>query len=544
MNRKIKSLVTMALTLGLTMVAMPQSAFAYTVPNVVRVGLEGVCKNKTTANLGGSTLLVGTEKDGNFREDREISSSSGFSVSLVSGEYIAIDENMDQAEASDLANSLIRMGLSAYLTYLGNDNWTVYVANTSLSEVESASRCNATRVRDFVGIRMDGNKESVLFPKDLKAVFMGTEKGDTFVLNGNNYRGMLSFAINGAVMTAVNIVGLEDYLYGVVPSEMPQSYEMEALKAQTIAARTYAMTKLSTHTSYGYQLCDGINCQVYKGYSGEATRTSQAVDETEGEVACYNGKPIEAVFSASTGGYTENSENVWYNVVPYLRAVPEIAEDGNNAWTVTLTLDDLDVLLDKKGENLGTAQDIVITKLSTGGRVQEMQIVGSRGTKTLTKEDIRTYFSATSSGSLPGKMFTINGKGGEIGVYRVESGKGQSNNQTSPTKGGSLASAAAKNGIVAKTEGALSSIDGKTITVVGGGSGSSSNNTNSNPSEDYEVYPVNISTVDNSGRFVFEGVGRGHGVGLSQKGAQSMAKLGYTYDEILKHYYTGITIEG
>ncbi len=545
MNRKIKSLVTMALSLGLAMTAMPQSVFAYTVPEVVHVGLESVCKNKTSATLGGSKLLVGTERDGDFREDGEISSSSGFSVSLVSGEYIAIDEEMDQNEASDLANSLNRMGLRAYPTYLSNGGWTVYVAGSSLSEVESASRYNATRIRDFSGICMEGSKESTLFPKESNAVFMGTEKEDTFVINGKNYRGMLSFAINGAAMTAVNVVDLEDYLYGVVPSEMPQSYEMEALKAQTIAARTYAMTKLSAHTSYGYQLCDSTNCQVYKGYSGEAARTSKAVDETEGEVACYNGKPIEAVFSASTGGYTENSENVWYNVVPYLRAVPEIAEDGNNSWTVTLTLDDLDALLAKKGESIGSAQDIVITKLSTGGRVQEMQIVGSRGTKTLTKEDIRTYFSATSSGSLPGKMFTINGKGGEIGVYNGESGKSQSNNETSSTKGGSLASAAAKNGIVAKTEGALSSIDGKTINVVSGSSGSSSsNNTNSNRSDDYEVYTVNISTVDGNGRFVFEGVGRGHGVGLSQKGAQSMAKLGYTYDEILKHYYTGITIEG
>lgn len=536
-------MLAFVLTFGMTISTMPQAVFAYETPEVIKVGLESVCKNKTSATLGGDTLRIGTERNGDFQEDGELSSGSGFTVVVSSGEYIAIDEEMDQEEASDLAESMNHLGFSAYLTYLGNGEWTVYVENSSVSEVESSSRCSASRVRDFVGLRLDGSRESILVPENTKAVFMGTEREDTFVLNGKNYRGMLTFAINGVVMTAVNIIDLENYLYGVVPSEMPQSYEVEALKAQTVAARSYAMTMLRTHVSLGYQLCDTTNCQVYKGYSGEAAKTSQAVDETKGEVACYNGTPIEAYFSASTGGYTENSENVWLNALPYLRAVPEIDEYGNNAWSVSLTLDDLDALLSTKGENIGRAEDIIITKLSTGGRIQEMQIVGSKGTKTLTKESIRTYFSAAPSGSLPGKMFTINGKGGEIGVYGGEHSQNQSSNQTSTVKGGSLASAAVKNGIVAKTEGTLASMNGKIITISGGNSGSDSM-TNPSRSDDYEVYSVNISTVDGNDRFVFEGVGKGHGVGLSQNGAQAMAKLGYTYDEILKYYYTGITIEG
>lgn len=543
MNKKTRKLIVTALTLGLTLSAMSQPALAYDTPEVVRIGLESVCKNKTSVSLGGDELLIGTENNGTFHEDGEISSSSGFTVVFCSGEYIAIDEKMSEEDASDLASNLSHLGFDAYATYLGDDEWTVYIADSSVSEVESASRSSASKVRDFVGIEVKGSKKSLLFPKDAEAVFMGTETNDTFVISGKNYRGMLSFAINGVVMTAVNIVDLEDYLYGVVPSEMPQSYEMEALKAQAIAARTYAMTMLNTHISLGYQLCDTTNCQVYKGYSGEAARTSQAVDATSGEVACYNGKAIEAYFSASTGGYTENSENVWLYPLPYLRAVPEIAEDGDNSWTATLTLDELDALLSAKGENIGNAEDIVITKLSTGGRIQEMQIVGSKGSKVLTKENIRTYFSSAPCGSLPGKMFTINGKGGEIGVYGSSTGSRGNNSQTSTGKDSTLSAAAAKYGIVAKTEGALSSINGKNISV-SQESGVSSSTINTSTSSDYEVYSVNISTVDRSGKFEFEGIGRGHGVGLSQKGAQSMAKLGYTYEEILKYYYTGITIEG
>ena len=78
---------------------------------------------------------------------------------------------------------------------------------------------------------------------------MGGNVADTFKLNSMPYRGMLTFSVNGSSMTGVNIIGLEEYLYGVVPSEMPKSYDAEALKAQAVAARTYAMTKLGAHAA-------------------------------------------------------------------------------------------------------------------------------------------------------------------------------------------------------------------------------------------------------------------------------------------------------
>ncbi|MBR2382779.1 MAG: hypothetical protein IKA89_03425, partial [Anaerotignum sp.] len=210
---------------------------------------------------------------------------------------------------------------------------------------------------------------------------------------------------------------------------------------------------------------------------------------------------------------------------------PEITEYGDNTWTRELTLDELTDLLAEKEAGIGSAKDIVITKLSTGGRVQEMQIVGTKGTKTLNKETIRTYFSA-ACGSLPSKMFTINGKGGEIGQYGMKAEK-------TKTAAGGLLAAAANQGVIAKTEGTLSHLNGKNLSV---DVNASSKPAVSVDNSDYEVYDVNISTVKN-GRFLFEGVGVGHGVGMSQKGAQAMAQMGYDYEDILYHYYTGITIE-
>lgn len=522
---------------GVMLLSIPQAALAYTVPDVVWVGLESVCKNATSSTIGDREILVGVIENDRFYEAGTITSTGSFTVTPLKDEVILLDMREDQEEAEELADSLVNIGLDAVPAYLGDEDWSVYVRNSSLSEVESASQEDAERISGFTGYLLSSSREDYLIiSSDVDFAFGGLGVDDTFSIQGKRYRGYLTFVGNGTTMTAVNVVGLEEYLYGVVPAEMPSSYNEEALKAQALAARTYAMTKLGAHTGSGYQLCDTTACQVYKGYSTETAKTNEVVDETAGEIICYNGSPIEAVFSASTGGYTENSENVWYNAVPYLRAVPELGEYGDNSWTLTLTLDQLDTLLQTKGENIGSARDIKITKLSTGGRVQELQIVGTKGTVTLTKENIRTYFSS-ACGSLPGKMFTINGKGGDIGVYGGTSDAAVSASET--TKSG-LTGAIASSGITLVTEGTLSDLNGKNLSV---GSGKTTSTVSSSSGE-YEVYSVDISTINSKNTFVFEGVGKGHGVGLSQNGAQYMAQQGYTYEEILKHYYTGVTIEG
>ena len=531
---KLKKKIASLMACSMLLATAPGEAMAYTVPETVRVGLESVCKNATSASIGVWDLYVGILWDDEFEEGGKITSDGTFTAKTATGEFVMIESEMYLEDAMELAKELTDMGYDAYAYYLLDQEWSVAVKDASLAEVEDAADHHASE-KSFEGFTVSGGEVNLLLKED--AVLMGGNVDDTFKLNGNPYRGMLTFSVTDSAMTAVNVIDLDEYLYGVVPSEMPRSYEKEALKAQAVAARTYAMTKLGAHTDSGYQLCDGTNCQVYKGYSNEADTTTAAVDDTEGEVACYNGNPIEAVFSSSTGGYTENSENVWWATVPYLRAVPEIAEYNNNAWTRELTLDELSDLLETKDEGIGKAEDIVITKLSTGGRVQEMQIVGTAGTKTLDKETIRTYFSG-ACGSLPSKMFTINGKGGEIGQHGAEIAA----KTEIPVKSGGLLAAAADKGIIAKTDGTLSHLNGKKLSVDVEVSDAAAKQTVSVDNSDYEVYSVNISTVKND-KFVFEGVGAGHGVGMSQNGAQAMAQMGYDYEEILKHYYTGITIE-
>jgi stage II sporulation protein D len=163
--------------------------------------------------------------------------------------------------------------------------------------------------------------------------------GETLAVNGTPYRGVVEVRRAGNGVTAVNVVHIEDYLRGVVPYEMsPVEYpEIEALKAQAVAARTYALHNLGQYASRGYDLCATAACQVYRGKEGEHPLTDRAVEETRNVVIVYGGKPINALFTSTCGGHTENVENVFNGPpVPYLRGVPCRTE--RTAWRVIRSL--------------------------------------------------------------------------------------------------------------------------------------------------------------------------------------------------------------
>ena len=140
--------------------------------------------------------------------------------------------------------------------------------------------------------------------------------------NGRDYRGLfiLKATLKGIVL--VNVLNIEDYLKAVVPSELsPYTFrQIEAHKAQAVAARTYAFKNLGSNEDLGYDLCDTPNSQFYKGMNAEHPLSSQAVEETRGETATYKGKLIDALYTSTCGGMTENAENVFLGTaLPYLK---------------------------------------------------------------------------------------------------------------------------------------------------------------------------------------------------------------------------------
>jgi len=157
----------------------------------------------------------------------------------------------------------------------------------------------------------------------LKPVAFGStnERVAPVRLNGKAYRGRIEVFVNSrGSLTVVNAVSLEDYLLGVVPNELSLP-AIEAQKAQAIAARTYAVANINQFGTQGFDLLPTIRSQVYQGYSSETKMGTQAVLETRGIVATYKGKPINALYTSTCGGRTENSENIFEFNEPYLRGV-------------------------------------------------------------------------------------------------------------------------------------------------------------------------------------------------------------------------------
>lgn len=142
---------------------------------------------------------------------------------------------------------------------------------------------------------------------------------------GKWYRGKLMVKMSNGKLVVINDLTLEDYLKGVVPSEMPPSWEFEALKAQAIAARSFALANLGKQARFGYDLKDNTEDQAYGGASVETNKTNRAVEETTGLVLTYDMKIIPAYYSASAGGMTNT--NAWGGNLPYLRSVPSFDDD-------------------------------------------------------------------------------------------------------------------------------------------------------------------------------------------------------------------------
>lgn len=146
----------------------------------------------------------------------------------------------------------------------------------------------------------------------------------TGFVNAKNrwYRGELRIINLNGKLNVINKLNIEDYIRGVVPCEMPSSWNYEAHKAQAIAARSYALANLGKRGSQGYDLKDTPEDQAYGGATSEKLNTNRAVKDSEGIVIIYDLKIIPAYYSASAGGHTKNASEVWTRDLPYIKSVP------------------------------------------------------------------------------------------------------------------------------------------------------------------------------------------------------------------------------
>lgn len=328
---------------------------------------------------------------------------------------------------------------------------------------------------------------------------------------GRSFRGTLELARDDeGDMILVNTVDTFSYLASVVGSEIPTSWHPEALAAQAVAARTYLLTHLKRHGAYDLE--GDTRDQQYDGIAGETAGTIRAVQRTKGLVATYAGGAIEALYSANAGGVTEDSENVFPNALPYLRSVPspwdkvaEASSWGRTSWSWTkeVTAPQLGDHMAKRGLDVGEVQSIELAEVSPSGRVLRAHVTGSKATRDVGKDRSRYHFGLLSS------LFTVEKHAG-----------GESET--------------------------VSYLDGKRIVelqILGATRTATTFRVEHEPGDREHVRASLVSYVyELPARFVFTGRGFGHGVGMSQWGMQGMALAGASAEEILKHYYTGISL--
>ena len=315
------------------------------------------------------------------------------------------------------------------------------------------------------------------------------------------YSGRLEISREDGGLVLVNELYLEDYLKHVVPSEMPVSYEKEALKAQAVCARTYAYRQIqgNSYKEYGAHVDDSTRFQVYNNL--ETSQASDAaVTETYGKILMYQNSPAEAFYFSTSCGHTTDG-TIWgasLSSVPYLKGVTvrpgggqldltdedtfssfiKSAASGYESeyamyrWTTTCTSSQLE----QKISGIGSITNLEVTRRSTGGIAVELQVTGTEGVKTVsTESQIRS--------------------------------------------------------ILGNPELVIKKQDGQTLT-----------GWSSLPSA---FLTVEKKKTDENGMVTFAiyGGGYGHGVGMSQNGAQAMAKKGKTYEQILQFFFTGIEIQ-
>lgn len=528
-RRLLILLLTIILVLPLSATLQANDYYKYN--EELRIGLKTYYQNQSAINVYNRSLVIGYVSDGDYVRNHEITTSghyrfetciNGFLISIPF--YNSFDESMvEVAKIRDL-------GYKAYVGSAANGIWKVYVGYTTDTEAlnNMYNALNGLNDITYEIVSDNGLRTMVFYDESYPIIFENTSSYPEFMTNDSDgtasvldlgkrsYRGRIEmnrFGDKG--ISAVNIIDIDQYLYGVIPGEMPVQWPMEALKSQAVAARSYAIYNGFEYPKYPnkpFDLDDTISSQVYKGYGVETTRGNQAVDETAKQLIYYKDSVIAAFFYSTSGGHTESSNNVWSGSVSYLQGKPDIYETSPEMkpWIKTYTAQYFMDKLKDKGHDIGSLTSITVDTKETG-RVYSMTFNGTAGSYTVEKETIRYWFGMYSR-----KFELITPEYVPDTKVNVEGGSGVSSEVS------------LYDCYVIKGSGEVEKLSTSNEQVI-------------------TISPENIDNIPliygRGSEFTLVGMGHGHGVGMSQSGAKGMAFEGFSYIEILEYYYTGTTVK-
>lgn len=543
-------------------VCLPAEADGFTASvHTLRIGLySGSTKNFTSANLQNVSGLGYGYELGYFDSSREFV-SIGVKITDKNAITVVIDQNVawdkeSRAFSTDLSAGTDILGcyhirlkeafssyedalkkaeeldteLCKFIKYLNGDYYVMLGQFWASKDVKNAmDALNIDAVQIDSGTEktvtiVETGKTTPLFEYDcgassslaVRPVVSEGVKAQTHH-RGYKYYGDFSF-VRGASgnITVINYVDIEDYVKGLVPYEMSASWPREALKAQAVCARSYAISSLNKHRNEGFDICNTAECQVYYGTGRANENSNLAVEETAGEYLTYNGALCQTNYYSHNGGASESCENVWGQKIPYLTGVIDPYEKSVESiisqyhWTVTFTGEALGKKLQSKGYDCADVKKFEILEFTETGNVLRIRFTDSKGKKfTFSKRDCATVLGLRS------QRYTINGAVPALNTYYI--------NPTSESVSGLDGLYAVSSGSTDRlSSGSLYAISGKgEIAKLGG----------------------ETSAELTGDSFVITGSGWGHNVGMSQWGAYSMAKnYNKTYKEILAFYYQGTEV--
>ena len=332
-----------------------------------------------------------------------------------------------------------------------------------------------------------------------KSMKIQSPRSSPIKINNKRYRGYLTFDTVDKQLTAINNVGLEEYLYGVVPREMPSTFSYEALKAQAVAARSYAICSVTRNKDKSFDLYDTVSSQVYGGFDAEKDNVRKAVDETRGQILLSDGKVVNATYSSSNGGYTTDANDVWGAKYKYLISKEDkySINEPNYNWNFEINANDLINGLKKQGINVNSINKIYIKENNNSKRVKTIAIMDGNKEVLI---DNNKFKNAIGANKFKSSMYTVEASGVSASTITPEN----------------------------DNDGEVTVLfeDGVAIFI----SDEASDKASPSPA------------ISANAKIKIAGHGWGHGVGLSQWGANNMGKAGLKYDEILKFYYDGAEI--
>ena len=380
---------------------LSQAKFIFAKNQTVRIGLESqkdmVIKNKKIyIGIKDKFIDCPIETKTNFK----INMLDGFDLKL--GGIFSSYKDVLQAKKELAKNNLKTM------IYVNDfDLFFLCTERTKTSILNQDDEIiNAQRKKIFC---IDNGEDVILF--DCDKFKIKTESDDLIELGNRKYCGDLEFNydVEKKKIIAINNLDFDKYLSCVLGTEMPFNWHKEALKSQAIVLRTYLTKKIKNKPHKNYDLCDCGHCQIYKGFDKNFCDLEKIIKETNDLYIYYGDDLIDAVFFSSSGGATENSENVWGNKVDYLRSKKNDLNlmEENKIWSHEFLGSQIKKMLTQKNIDIGNIIECKILESAPSGRVNKLLLVGSLGEKILAKEEIRNFFKLENGQILESRMFDL-----------------------------------------------------------------------------------------------------------------------------------------